>query len=182
MLSALTRDQTRRRSMQDAVAPIWDGAEVWLIAACVLLWGAPPGRPGGPPGGAPCAAAGHDRRPDRAQRGVPMSPQRRRLWRARGHRLRRRFAGRRLHARRDARRPRPGVADRGRPLRRGRSRLAHPLPAFSVASGSVSATRCWAPSGWPTKAGARCVGAPNARSLSSRPPSSPSCPPSRSAS
>ena len=42
ILSGLTRDQARRRTMMSAVAPIWDGNETWLIVSGVILWGAFP--------------------------------------------------------------------------------------------------------------------------------------------
>jgi cytochrome bd ubiquinol oxidase subunit II len=42
ILFGLTRDETRRRTMLGAVAPIWDGNETWLVVAGVVLWGAFP--------------------------------------------------------------------------------------------------------------------------------------------
>jgi cytochrome d ubiquinol oxidase subunit II len=42
ILFGLTRQETRRRSMLGAVAPIWDGNETWLIVVGVVLWGAFP--------------------------------------------------------------------------------------------------------------------------------------------
>jgi cytochrome d ubiquinol oxidase subunit II len=42
MLFGLTRDETRRRAMLSAVAPLWDGNETWLVVAGVILWGAFP--------------------------------------------------------------------------------------------------------------------------------------------
>jgi cytochrome bd ubiquinol oxidase subunit II len=39
ILFGLTRDEGRRRAMQSAVAPIWDGNETWLVVAGVVLWG-----------------------------------------------------------------------------------------------------------------------------------------------
>src|SRR5215472_4493760 len=42
ILFGLTRDETRRRAMLSAVAPLWDGNETWLIVAAVILWGAFP--------------------------------------------------------------------------------------------------------------------------------------------
>ena len=42
ILFGLTRDEERRRVMQGAVAPIWDGNETWLVVAGVVLWGAFP--------------------------------------------------------------------------------------------------------------------------------------------
>jgi cytochrome bd ubiquinol oxidase subunit II len=42
ILFGLTRDETRRRGMMAAVAPVWDGNETWLVVAGVVLWGAFP--------------------------------------------------------------------------------------------------------------------------------------------
>jgi cytochrome d ubiquinol oxidase subunit II len=42
ILFGLTRDETRRRAMMSAVAPIWDGNETWLVVAGVVLLGAFP--------------------------------------------------------------------------------------------------------------------------------------------
>jgi cytochrome d ubiquinol oxidase subunit II len=42
MLFGLTRDETRRRAMMGAIAPMWDGNETWLIVTAVILWGAFP--------------------------------------------------------------------------------------------------------------------------------------------
>ena len=42
ILFGLTRDETRRRAMLSAVAPMWDGNETWLVVAGVVLWGAFP--------------------------------------------------------------------------------------------------------------------------------------------
>jgi cytochrome d ubiquinol oxidase subunit II len=42
MLFGLTRNETRRRAMLGAVAPIWDGNETWLVVTAVILWGAFP--------------------------------------------------------------------------------------------------------------------------------------------
>ena len=42
ILFGLTRDETRRRAMMSAVAPIWDGNETWLVVPGVVLWGAFP--------------------------------------------------------------------------------------------------------------------------------------------
>jgi len=42
MLFGLTWDETRRRTMLVAVAPLWDGNETWLVVAGVILWGAFP--------------------------------------------------------------------------------------------------------------------------------------------
>jgi cytochrome d ubiquinol oxidase subunit II len=42
ILFGLTADDTRRATMQSAVAPIWDGNETWLVVAGVVLWGAFP--------------------------------------------------------------------------------------------------------------------------------------------
>jgi cytochrome d ubiquinol oxidase subunit II len=42
MLLGLTRSDTRRSAMLNAVAPIWDGNETWLVVTAVILWGAFP--------------------------------------------------------------------------------------------------------------------------------------------
>jgi cytochrome bd ubiquinol oxidase subunit II len=42
ILFGLTADQTKRRGMMAAVAPVWDGNETWLVVAGVVLWGAFP--------------------------------------------------------------------------------------------------------------------------------------------
>jgi cytochrome d ubiquinol oxidase subunit II len=42
ILFGLTRREERRRAMLNAVAPIWDGNETWLVVAGVVLWGAFP--------------------------------------------------------------------------------------------------------------------------------------------
>src|SRR5579859_7984182 len=42
MLFGLTRREERRRAMLNAVAPIWDGNETWLVVTGVVLWGAFP--------------------------------------------------------------------------------------------------------------------------------------------
>jgi cytochrome d ubiquinol oxidase subunit II len=42
MLFGLTRSETRRDAMLNAVAPIWDGNETWLVVTAVILWGALP--------------------------------------------------------------------------------------------------------------------------------------------
>jgi cytochrome bd ubiquinol oxidase subunit II len=42
ILFGLTHDETRRRAMLSAVAPLWDGNETWLVVAGVILWGAFP--------------------------------------------------------------------------------------------------------------------------------------------
>jgi cytochrome d ubiquinol oxidase subunit II len=42
ILFGLTRDETRRRVMLSAVAPMWDGNETWLVVTGVVLWGAFP--------------------------------------------------------------------------------------------------------------------------------------------
>jgi cytochrome d ubiquinol oxidase subunit II len=42
MLFGLTHDETRRREMLSAVAPIWDGNETWLVVAGTVLWSAFP--------------------------------------------------------------------------------------------------------------------------------------------
>src|SRR5256714_10332323 len=43
MLFGLTSNETGRRAMLAAVAPIWDGNETWLVVTAVILWGAFPG-------------------------------------------------------------------------------------------------------------------------------------------
>src|SRR5215471_13040645 len=42
MLFGLARGEDRRRTMVNAVAPIWDGNETWLVVTAVILWGAFP--------------------------------------------------------------------------------------------------------------------------------------------
>jgi cytochrome bd ubiquinol oxidase subunit II len=42
ILFGATGDETRRRAMMSAVAPIWDGNETWLVVTGVVLWGAFP--------------------------------------------------------------------------------------------------------------------------------------------
>lgn len=42
ILFGLTRGHDRRAAMIDAVSPVWDGNETWLVAAGVVLWGAFP--------------------------------------------------------------------------------------------------------------------------------------------
>jgi cytochrome bd ubiquinol oxidase subunit II len=42
ILFGLTRDENRRTAMMNAVSPIWDGNETWLVVAGVVLWGAFP--------------------------------------------------------------------------------------------------------------------------------------------
>jgi cytochrome d ubiquinol oxidase subunit II len=42
ILFGLARDENRRSAMMNAVAPVWDGNETWLVVAGVLLWGAFP--------------------------------------------------------------------------------------------------------------------------------------------
>jgi len=42
ILFGLTRSEAARRSMMDAVSPVWDGNETWLVVAGVVLWGAFP--------------------------------------------------------------------------------------------------------------------------------------------
>ncbi len=42
MLFGVTPDESRRRAMMSAVAPIWDGNETWLVVTGVILWGAFP--------------------------------------------------------------------------------------------------------------------------------------------
>src|SRR5271154_1543635 len=42
ILFGLTRDESKRRGMMAAVAPMWDGNETWLVVVGVVLWGAFP--------------------------------------------------------------------------------------------------------------------------------------------
>jgi cytochrome d ubiquinol oxidase subunit II len=42
ILCGLTRDDRWRRAMMNAVAPVWDGNETWLVVSGVVLWGAFP--------------------------------------------------------------------------------------------------------------------------------------------
>jgi cytochrome d ubiquinol oxidase subunit II len=42
ILFGFTRNESRRRAMLGAVAPLWDGNETWLVVAVVVLWGAFP--------------------------------------------------------------------------------------------------------------------------------------------
>ena len=42
ILFSMSRDETHRRAMMGAVAPVWDGNETWLIVTGVVLWGAFP--------------------------------------------------------------------------------------------------------------------------------------------
>jgi cytochrome bd ubiquinol oxidase subunit II len=42
ILFGLAREETARRSMISAVAPVWDGNETWLVVAGVVLWSAFP--------------------------------------------------------------------------------------------------------------------------------------------
>jgi cytochrome d ubiquinol oxidase subunit II len=42
MLFGLSRDGASRRAMIDAIAPMWDGNETWLVVTGVILWGAFP--------------------------------------------------------------------------------------------------------------------------------------------
>jgi cytochrome d ubiquinol oxidase subunit II len=42
ILFGASRDEAGRRAMINAVAPVWDGNETWLIVAGVVLWGAFP--------------------------------------------------------------------------------------------------------------------------------------------
>ncbi|HEY2757452.1 MAG TPA: cytochrome d ubiquinol oxidase subunit II [Pseudolabrys sp.] len=39
MLFGLTSSESRRQHMLNAVAPVWDGNETWLVVAGVILWG-----------------------------------------------------------------------------------------------------------------------------------------------
>jgi cytochrome d ubiquinol oxidase subunit II len=42
ILFGFTGDEARRDGMLNAVAPVWDGNETWLVSAGVVLWGAFP--------------------------------------------------------------------------------------------------------------------------------------------
>jgi cytochrome bd ubiquinol oxidase subunit II len=42
ILFGLTHNESKRRGMMAAVAPVWDGNETWLVVAGVVLWGAFP--------------------------------------------------------------------------------------------------------------------------------------------
>src|SRR5262249_16614082 len=42
MLFSVASDESRKRAMMSAVAPIWDGNETWLVVSGVILWGAFP--------------------------------------------------------------------------------------------------------------------------------------------
>jgi cytochrome bd ubiquinol oxidase subunit II len=42
ILFGVARDESRRRVMMSAVAPIWDGNETWLVVSGVILWAAFP--------------------------------------------------------------------------------------------------------------------------------------------
>jgi cytochrome d ubiquinol oxidase subunit II len=42
LLFGLTKGEGRRVAMLNAVAPIWDGNETWLVVTAVILWGAFP--------------------------------------------------------------------------------------------------------------------------------------------
>jgi cytochrome d ubiquinol oxidase subunit II len=42
LLFGLTNSEARRGAMLNAVAPIWDGNETWLVVTAVILWGAFP--------------------------------------------------------------------------------------------------------------------------------------------
>jgi cytochrome d ubiquinol oxidase subunit II len=42
ILFGFAKEESRRRAMLNAVAPIWDGNETWLIVVGVVLWGAFP--------------------------------------------------------------------------------------------------------------------------------------------
>jgi cytochrome d ubiquinol oxidase subunit II len=39
LLFGLATGETRRGAMLNAVAPIWDGNETWLVVTAVILWG-----------------------------------------------------------------------------------------------------------------------------------------------
>src|SRR6201997_3676414 len=42
IMSAAARNDERRDAMMNAIAPIWDGNETWLVVTGVVLWGAFP--------------------------------------------------------------------------------------------------------------------------------------------
>jgi cytochrome bd ubiquinol oxidase subunit II len=42
ILFGFSRNEPERRMMMDAVAPVWDGNETWLVVSGVVLWGAFP--------------------------------------------------------------------------------------------------------------------------------------------
>jgi cytochrome d ubiquinol oxidase subunit II len=42
ILFGFAREETSRRAMMAAVAPVWDGNETWLVVSAVVLWGAFP--------------------------------------------------------------------------------------------------------------------------------------------
>jgi cytochrome bd ubiquinol oxidase subunit II len=42
MLFGLTRSEDDRKAMLNAIAPVWDGNETWLVVIGVILWGAFP--------------------------------------------------------------------------------------------------------------------------------------------
>jgi cytochrome d ubiquinol oxidase subunit II len=42
ILFGFARNETTRRTMMGAIAPVWDGNETWLVVAGVVLWGAFP--------------------------------------------------------------------------------------------------------------------------------------------
>jgi cytochrome d ubiquinol oxidase subunit II len=42
ILFGFNKDESQRRAMMSAVAPIWDGNETWLVVVAVVLWGAFP--------------------------------------------------------------------------------------------------------------------------------------------
>src|SRR5215471_499635 len=42
ILFGFAREESSRRAMMDAVGPVWDGNETWLVVTGVVLWGAFP--------------------------------------------------------------------------------------------------------------------------------------------
>jgi cytochrome d ubiquinol oxidase subunit II len=42
IISGGARSNARRDAMMNAIAPIWDGNETWLVVTGVVLWGAFP--------------------------------------------------------------------------------------------------------------------------------------------
>ena len=42
ILFGAKRDEAERDAMMNAVAPIWDGNQTWLVVTAVVLWGAFP--------------------------------------------------------------------------------------------------------------------------------------------
>src|ERR1700756_746516 len=42
IIFGFTRDEAQRRSLLEAIEPLWDGNETWLVVTGVVLWGAFP--------------------------------------------------------------------------------------------------------------------------------------------